>query len=76
MIRNNPEKYNLSEDEAYAYNLWNELTDDKLASKFEANDKSQLELAVNETSTWLDSMQEAPKEECGLMFHPLVIMTM
>ena len=49
--------------ESYAYNLRNTLTDDKLAAKFEAADKSKLESAVNETISWLDSSQEASKEE-------------
>ena len=49
--------------ESYAYNLRNSITDEKLADKFEASDKSKLETAVNETIQWLDSSQEASKEE-------------
>jgi len=49
--------------ESYAYNLRNTLTDDKLASKFDPADKTKLETAVNETISWLDSSQEASKEE-------------
>ena len=49
--------------ESYAYNLRNSLTDDKLADKFDAADKSKLEAAVNETIQWLDNSQEASKEE-------------
>jgi L1 cell adhesion molecule like protein len=49
--------------ESYSYNLRNTLTDEKLASKFEAADKSKLESAVNETISWLDGSQEASKEE-------------
>lgn len=49
--------------ESYAYNLRNSLTDEKLAGKFDAADKTKLETAVNETISWLDSAQEASKEE-------------
>jgi heat shock 70kDa protein 1/2/6/8 len=49
--------------ESYAYNLRNSLTDDKLASKFDAADKSKLESSVNEAISWLDASQEASIEE-------------
>ncbi|KAJ2913740.1 hypothetical protein MD484_g6671, partial [Candolleomyces efflorescens] len=49
--------------ESYAYNLRNSLTDDKLADKFDAADKTKLEAAVNETISWLDNSQEASKDE-------------
>lgn len=49
--------------ESYAYNLRNSLTDEKLADKFDAADKSKLETHVNETIKWLDESQEASKEE-------------
>ncbi|KAF8921370.1 heat shock protein 70 family [Mucidula mucida] len=49
--------------ESYAYNLRNSMTDEKLADKFDAADKSKLETSVNETISWLDSSQEASKEE-------------
>jgi len=49
--------------ESYAYNLRNSITDEKLADKFEPADKTKLEGAVNETIQWLDSSQEASKEE-------------
>ncbi|KAF7440438.1 70-kilodalton heat shock protein [Pleurotus ostreatus] len=49
--------------ESYAYNLRNSLTDEKLSGKFEADDKSKLETAVNETISWLDASQEGSKEE-------------
>ncbi|KAM6500581.1 heat shock cognate 70, partial [Amanita muscaria] len=52
--------------ESYAYNLRNSLSDEKLASKFDADDKSKLETAVNETIQWLDNSQEASKEEYEL----------
>jgi len=49
--------------ESYAYNLRNSLNDEKLKDKFEAEDKSKLEGAVDETIKWLDASQEASKEE-------------
>jgi heat shock protein 1/8 len=49
--------------ESYAYNLHNSLTDEKLADKFEAADKSKLEGAVNDTIKWLDASQEGLKEK-------------
>jgi len=49
--------------ESYAYNLRNSINDEKLAGKFDAADKTKLETAVNEAITWLDSSQEASKEE-------------
>ena len=49
--------------ESYSYNLRNSLTDDKLADKFDPADKKKLEDAVNEAISWLDSSQEASKEE-------------
>ena len=49
--------------ESYAYNLRNTMTDEKLAGKFEPADKTKLEAAINETISWLDSSQEASKEE-------------
>lgn len=39
------------------------MTDEKLADKFDPADKSKLESAVNDTISWLDSSQEASKEE-------------
>jgi heat shock protein 1/8 len=39
------------------------MTDEKLADKFDPADKSKLEEAVNEAIHWLDSSQEASKEE-------------
>ena len=49
--------------ESYAYNLRNSLTDEKLADKFDAADKTKLEGAVNDTIIWLDASQEGSKEE-------------
>ena len=49
--------------ESYAYNLRNSLSDEKLAGKFEAADKTKLENSVNEAISWLDASQEASMEE-------------
>lgn len=49
--------------ESYAYNLRNSLNDEKLASKFEPDDKTKLDTAVKEAIKWLDDSQEASKEE-------------
>ncbi|KAI6005503.1 heat shock protein HSS1 [Pisolithus albus] len=49
--------------ESYAYNLRNSINDEKLAGKFDPADKSKLESAINDTISWLDSSQEASKEE-------------
>ncbi|KAG0172712.1 70-kilodalton heat shock protein [Apophysomyces sp. BC1034] len=49
--------------ESYAYNLRNTTQEEKVASKLEAADKEKLEKAVKETIEWLDSSQEASKEE-------------
>jgi heat shock protein 1/8 len=49
--------------ESYAYNLRNSINDEQLASKFQGDDKSKLETAVNEAIQWLDASQEASKEE-------------
>lgn len=49
--------------ESYAYNLRNSLNDSNLKDKFEADDKTKLETAVNETIAWLDASQEGSKEE-------------
>jgi heat shock protein 1/8 len=43
--------------------LRNSLTDEKLASKFDAADKSKLESSVNEAISWLDASHEASIEE-------------
>jgi L1 cell adhesion molecule like protein len=49
--------------ESYSYNLRNSINDEKLAGKFGSDDKTKLENAVNEAINWLDSSQEASKEE-------------
>jgi len=49
--------------ESYAYNLRNSITDEKLAGKFDPEDKAKLESHVNDTISWLDASQEGSKEE-------------
>jgi heat shock 70kDa protein 1/2/6/8 len=49
--------------ESYAYNLRNSFTDEKLADKFDAADKSKLETAVNYTIKWLDASREEYDEK-------------
>ncbi|KAJ3113127.1 70-kilodalton heat shock protein [Phlyctochytrium bullatum] len=49
--------------ESYAYNLRNTVQDEKLAGKLEGADKTKLNSAIDETIKWLDSNQEAEKEE-------------
>jgi len=49
--------------ESYSYNLRNSMNDEKLSDKFDPADKKKLEEAVNEAIRWLDSSQEASKEE-------------
>ncbi|KAL4068054.1 heat shock cognate 70 [Scleroderma citrinum] len=49
--------------ESYAYNIRNSLNDENLSGKFDPADKSRLETAINEAISWLDSSQEASKEE-------------
>ncbi|KAG9003231.1 70-kilodalton heat shock protein [Tulasnella sp. JGI-2019a] len=49
--------------ESYAYNLRNTLNDANLKDKFDADDKTKLETAVNDSISWLDASHEASKEE-------------
>jgi L1 cell adhesion molecule like protein len=49
--------------ESYAYNIRNTIQDEKVAGKLEEADKAKLEEATNEAISWLDSNQEASKEE-------------
>ncbi|KAG8955964.1 70-kilodalton heat shock protein [Tulasnella sp. 424] len=49
--------------ESYAYYLRNSIKDSNLKDKFAAGDKRTLEIAVNETISWLDASQMAAKEE-------------
>jgi len=49
--------------ESYTYNLRNTLQDEKIAGKIEASDKEKLQKAIDESIQWLESSQEASKEE-------------
>ena len=49
--------------ENYAYQIKNTLSDEKMAGKLSASDKSKVDAAINETTTWLDRNQHAEKEE-------------
>jgi len=49
--------------ESFAYNLRNSMNDEKLAGKMDASEKAVLETATDEAIKWLDSNQEASKEE-------------
>lgn len=49
--------------ENYAYQIRNTLSDEKMAGKLSASDKSKVDAAINETTSWLDSNQHAEKEE-------------
>jgi L1 cell adhesion molecule like protein len=49
--------------ENYAYNMRNTLNDDKVKDKIDAADKENVEKAINDTISWLDSNQTAEKEE-------------
>ncbi|KAH8108422.1 hypothetical protein DFH11DRAFT_1549192 [Phellopilus nigrolimitatus] len=49
--------------ESYVYHLCNSITDEKVKDKFDADNKTLLETAVNEAISWLDNLQEASKEE-------------
>jgi len=49
--------------ENYCFTMRNTLQEEKLKDKFEADDKSKIETAVQETLDWLDKNQLAEKEE-------------
>jgi len=49
--------------ESYAYNLRNTLQDDKVSGKLDNGDKKKLQDAIDEAIKWLDSNQEAAKDE-------------
>jgi heat shock protein 5 len=48
--------------EGYAYNLKNTIGDSEKSAKLSAEDKKKLEAAIDETTSWLDSNQEADAE--------------
>merc|ERR1712147_586045 len=49
--------------ENYCFTMRNTLQEEKLQDKFEADDKSKIETAVQETLDWLDKNQLAEKDE-------------
>lgn len=49
--------------ESYAYSLRNTLQDDKLADKWQGDDKATLQAAVDEAVRFVEESQEASKEE-------------
>jgi len=49
--------------ESYAYQLRNSISDEKISSLLEADDKDKLNKAIDETIEWLDHNQEATKDE-------------
>merc|ERR1712014_278209 len=49
--------------ENYCFTMRNTLNEEKLQDKFEADDKSKIEKAVQETLDWLDKNQLAEKDE-------------
>jgi L1 cell adhesion molecule like protein len=49
--------------ENYAYSVRSAVKEEPVASKLDANDKSELEKAVDETIKWIDSNPNAPEEE-------------
>jgi len=49
--------------ESYAYNMKNSIADEKLADKFEADDKTTMEAKITEVLQWLDANAEAQTEE-------------
>merc|ERR1711933_597951 len=49
--------------ENYCFTMRNTLSEEKLQDKFEGDDKSKIEKAVQETLDWLDKNQLAEKDE-------------
>merc|ERR1711977_12425 len=49
--------------ESYAYNMKNQINDDKFKDALEEDDKKQIEDKVNEVMSWLDTAEHAEKEE-------------
>ena len=49
--------------EGYAYSLKNTLNDEKKGAKIPADDKTKLEKAIDEVTSWLDDHQEASEDE-------------
>merc|ERR1712113_468213 len=53
----------VQEAEKYCFTMRNTLQEEKLQDKFEADDKTKIETAVQETLDWLDKNQLAEKDE-------------
>ncbi|KAE8206152.1 hypothetical protein CF327_g7594 [Tilletia walkeri] len=51
------------DNQSDAYNLRNSLNEEAFASKLDADDKTKLQTAIDESISWLDGAQEAAKEE-------------
>jgi L1 cell adhesion molecule like protein len=49
--------------ENYCFQMKNTLSEEQFASKLSAGDKSKIEDAIKSTTSWLDSNQNAEKEE-------------
>merc|ERR1711907_804650 len=49
--------------ENYAFQIRNSINDEKLAGKLSEDDKSKINDAISSTTSWLDSNQNAEKEE-------------
>ncbi|CAL4982458.1 unnamed protein product [Urochloa decumbens] len=49
--------------ENYAYNMWNTIKDEKIASKLDVADKKKIEDAIDGAIQWLDSNQLAEADE-------------
>jgi L1 cell adhesion molecule like protein len=49
--------------ESYAYNMKNQINDDKFKDALEEDDKKAVEDKVNEVMSWLDTAEHAEKEE-------------
>jgi heat shock 70kDa protein 1/2/6/8 len=49
--------------ENYAYQIRNTMNDEKMTGKISESDKSKIDAAINETTSWLDNNQQAEKEE-------------
>jgi len=49
--------------ESYAYNMKNQINDDKFKDALEEDDKKAIESKVDEVMSWLDTAEHAEKEE-------------
>merc|ERR1719354_1536651 len=68
-----------NELEGYAYSLKNQVADkEKLGAKLSDDDKAELNKAIDETISWLESNQEAEKEDLEakkkleVVSHPII----